>query len=184
MAWTYVIRTHTTYTKHAERKIIICNYLLRCSLLNEAISSWTPRHRTSEWPDSEQQTGMDAECSRYTHCPGICPEGMKNWMSDLMTVGVIARIWTGNPPNTNQKHQEVSILVGPGSHYYIHWRTRDGPRHMAESAQPAKPQHCNSTAATLIYPFPPLHRTDDVATSFSRSPPIGPTTSQLQTFSV
>jgi len=25
---------------------------------------------------------------------------------------------------------------------------------MAESAQPVKPQHCNSIAATLIYPFP------------------------------
>ena len=52
------------------------------------------------------------------------------------------------------------------------------------SAQPAKPQHCNSTVATLIYTFPPLHHTDDVSTSFSHSPPIGPTTSQLQTFSV
>ena len=51
--------------------------------------------------------------------------------------------------------KEVSISVGPGSHYYIDWRTRDGPRHMAESAQPFKPQHCNSTAATLIYPYSP-----------------------------
>ena len=40
---------------------------------------------------------------------------------------------------------------------------------MAESAQPAKPQHCNSTAATLIYPFFPLS-----TAPMTYPPPSGP----------
>ena len=47
------------------------------------------------------------------------------------------------------------MSVGPGNYYYLDLRIRDGPKHMAESAQQAKLQHCNSTAATLIYHFSP-----------------------------